>query len=130
MSPAAFDFRVYYEDTDAGGVMYHASHLCFAERARTEWLRGLGIEQDVLRRESGIIFVVRRMKVEYLAPARLDDLLQVTSEIHHIGHTSLDLRQTIRRNSELLAELEVKIVAVGINGKPTRLPEAIVKLLS
>lgn len=93
--------RVYYEDTDAGRVVYHSNYINFMERARTEWLRSLGYEQDVLIREQGIVFVVRSLQVDYLKPALFNDLLYVEAAIHEIGRTSVHFRQNIWRENKL-----------------------------
>ncbi len=116
-------FRVYYEDTDAGGVMYHGGYLRFAERARTEWLRGLGIEQSRLREEHGVLFAVRRLEVDYLSPARLDDLLEVTAETVKVGAATLDMEQSIRHEGKMLAGIAVRIAAVNLEGRAARMPE-------
>ncbi|MBI5611719.1 MAG: YbgC/FadM family acyl-CoA thioesterase, partial [Gammaproteobacteria bacterium] len=88
--------RVYYEDTDAGGVVYYANYLKFMERARTEWLRGLGFEQDELSRTEGVIFAVRAAQVEYLKPARFNDALEVTVELARRGAASINFKQEVR----------------------------------
>ena len=92
--------RVYHEDTDAGGVVYYANYLRFMERARTEWLRHLGFEQDELARDPGVLFAVRSAKLEFLKPARFNELLEVTVDIHERGRASLTFRQHIRRGAE------------------------------
>jgi len=92
--------RVYYEDTDAGGVVYYANYLKFMERARSEWLRRLGFEQDELARDPGVLFAVRTAKLEFLKPARFNDLLEATVEIRERGRASLTFRQQIRRDAE------------------------------
>jgi acyl-CoA thioester hydrolase len=92
--------RVYYEDTDAGGVVYHANYLLFMERARTEWLRALGFEQDVLRREAGVQFSVRRATIDYLRPALINNLLTVTVALTGHGGASLDLAQELVRDGD------------------------------
>lgn len=92
--------RVYYEDTDAGRVVYHSNYINFMERARTEWLRSLGYEQDSLIREQGIVFVVRSLQVDYLKPALFNDLLQVEAAIHELGRTSVHFRQNIWRENK------------------------------
>src|SRR5918996_5274032 len=97
-----FPLRVYYEDTDAGGVVYHASYLRFAERARTEMMRCLGLEHSSLRAGLGLAFTVRRCVVDYLAPAHLDDHLEVRTGLARIGGASLDLEQRIFRDDRLL----------------------------
>ena len=122
-----YTVRVYYEDTDAGGVVYHASYLRYAERARTEALRDLGIPHALLVARHGLMFVVRRIKVDYLRPARLDESLLVVTEPVHVGGASVVLRQDVRaadgRGS--CAVLEVQLACVPPNGdKPGRLPPA------
>ncbi|WP_298608780.1 tol-pal system-associated acyl-CoA thioesterase [uncultured Thiothrix sp.] len=92
--------RVYYEDTDAGRVVYHSNYINFMERARTEWLRSLGYEQDTLIHEQGIVFVVRSLQVDYLKPALFNDLLQVEAAIHELGRTSVHFRQNIWRENK------------------------------
>jgi acyl-CoA thioester hydrolase len=92
--------RVYYEDTDAGGVVYHANYLLFMERARTEWLRALGFEQDALRRDAGVQFGVRRATIDYLRPALFNDLLTVTVALTARGGASLDLAQEVVRDAD------------------------------
>ena len=93
-----FPVRVYYEDTDAGGVVYHANYLQFAERARTEMLRTLGMQQSQLAAETGILFVIRRCVADFLAPARLDDRLEVASRLIDLRGASIDLHQDVRRD--------------------------------
>ena len=120
-----FPVRVYYEDTDAGGLVYYASYLKFAERARTEMLRRLGIEHRRLRDEAGLGFVVRRCTADYLLPARLDDDLTVATRLRALGAASLDLDQEVRRADETLVRLTLQIAAIGGNGRPRRLPSGI-----
>jgi acyl-CoA thioester hydrolase len=117
--------RVYYEDTDAGGVMFYANHLKFCERGRTEFLRARGFENSQIFRDFGIIFVVRKLEAEYLAPARLDDLLTIRTSLSSRSKTSLTFAQKILNNDQTLFEMLCVIVAVGKNGKPQRLPEEI-----
>jgi acyl-CoA thioester hydrolase len=117
--------RVYYEDTDAGGVVYHTNYLKFAERARTEMLREVGIEQEALRTGSGAALVVRRMTVDFLAPARLDDELVVASRVIGLAGASLEIEQEIRRGAEALVRLTSQIACLGPSGRPTRLPPAL-----
>ena len=104
--------RVYYEDTDAGAVVYYANYLKFMERARTEWLRTLGFEQDELSRRDGVIFAVRSAKIEFLKPARFNDLLQATVRIGRRGNASLTFAQQIRRADLTLCEGEVKVACL------------------
>ena len=118
--------RVYFQDTDAGGVVYHASYVNFMERARTEWLRTHGYSNAGLMKEFGVVFVVRSMKLDYLRPALLDDMLEVTAQVKDIGRSRLTLLQTVRRGDELLTEGEVHLVSVSLeNFKPVRVPEAL-----
>ena len=118
--------RVYYEDTDAGGVVYYANYLRFTERARTEWLRELGFEQTDLAQVHGIVFVVRRFAIDYLKPARFNDALQVTVELIKVGAGQIDLIQRVMRDDEELATAQVKIVCVKLETmRPVRLPHAV-----
>jgi len=119
--------RVYYEDTDAAGVVYYANYLKFMERARTEWLRGLGHEQDALREHHGVLFTVARLSVEYLRSARFNDLLDVGVRILRRGHASLDLAQGVYRGGdELLCRGEVRIACIGADDlRPCAMPIAL-----
>ena len=110
--PFAWPVRVYYEDTDVGGVVYYANYLKYMERARTEWLRALGFGQQALRESTGALFVVTDTRVRYLAPARLDDLLQVTVHLRAGGKASMTLVQQAWRGDKLLAEGEIRIGCV------------------
>jgi acyl-CoA thioester hydrolase len=115
--------RVYFQDTDAGGVVYHASYVNFMERARTEWLRTHGYSNAGLMKEFGAVFVVRSLKMDYLKPALLDDMLDVTAQIKDIGRSRLSLLQTVRRGEELLTEAEVHLVCVSLESfKPVSVP--------
>lgn len=114
--------RIYYEDTDAGGIVYHANYLKFAERGRTEYLRSLGYDHRRMLAEDNLILVVRHIEIDYRAPARLDDLLEVRTETASWGNTSIVLNQSIYRADKLLAELKVTIVAVAPEGKAVRIP--------
>lgn len=117
--------RVYYEDTDAAGIVYHANYLRFAERARTEWLRSLGLDHTTLLRERGVRFAVRRCCVDYLCPARLDDLLTVETRTAAAEGARLRLRQDIRREDELLVGLDIVLVALDGSLRPTRIDRAL-----
>lgn len=115
--------RVYYEDTDAGGVVYYANYLKFFERARTEWLRSFGLNQDKLQEEAGLIFVVRRALLDFVRPARLDDLLVLTVEPKKFARVYVDLAQEARRGEELLARAEVRVACLDKYGlKPALVP--------
>jgi acyl-CoA thioester hydrolase len=114
--------RVYYEDTDSGGVVYYANYLKFLERARTEWLRAAGFEQPQLLRDHSVIFVVRSVAIEYLRPAVFNDLLTVSVSPTKIGRSSIDVAQTVARD-ETLVTAHVKIVCVdGTSFKPVSIP--------
>jgi len=116
--------RVYFQDTDAGGVVYHANYINFLERARTEWLRNFGYTGLGMMREFGMLFVVRSLKVDYLKPALLDDMLAVSAEIKDLGRSRVTLHQEVRRNGELLAEGEVHLVCVSREAfKPVAIPD-------
>jgi acyl-CoA thioester hydrolase len=101
--------RVYWEDTDAGGVVYHAQYLAFLERARSEWMRALGRGQEPLRAEHDLVFAVRAMRIGFRAPARLDDLLEVSVALAECRRASLVLAQAVRRGGELLLDAEVRL---------------------
>jgi len=122
----SFPLRVYYEDTDAGGIVFYANYLKFAERARTEMLRCCGVDQERLRREAGIGLVVRRAAVDFLAPARLDDELTVATRLLDHAGATLELAQEIARGDTALVRLEIRAACVRADGRPTRLPPALV----
>ena len=121
----SFPLRVYYEDTDAAGMVYHANYLKFAERGRSEMLRSLGFPHRKLAAEDGVGFAVRRCAIDYLAPARLEDALTVVTALTHIGAATLSARQQIRREGELLADIDILVACVGRDGRPRRLPSAL-----
>ncbi len=123
--------RVYWEDTDAGGVVFYANYLKFFERARTEWLRELGFSQERMRQEQGRMFVVSRTAVNYLRPARLDDWIDVTVELREQGRASLLLFQQAWREGQLLAEGEIRIGCVdSASLRPARMPDDLLQRLS
>ena len=125
LTPFSWPVRVYYEDTDSGGVVYYANNLKFLERARTEWLRAFGFEQPQLLSDFNVIFVVRSVAIEYLRPAVFNDLLTVTATPNKIGRSSIDIAQTIERD-ETLATAQVKIVCVdGASFKPVSIPATV-----
>jgi acyl-CoA thioester hydrolase len=118
--------RVYYEDTDSGGVVYHSNYLNFMERARTEWLRALGFEQDRLLGEQGVIFAVSSVNIEFRRPARFNELLGVTVDVTRRGAASITLRQTVVRGEEVLAEAEVRVACLdAARFAPVALPPAV-----
>jgi acyl-CoA thioester hydrolase len=113
--------RVYYEDTDFGGVVYHANYLKFAERGRTEALRALGVDQVALK-AAGLVFVVRRVAADWLAPARFDDLLEVRTEVTEVGGASVRMAQEVRRGAGVLFRATVQVACMDAAGRPRRLP--------
>lgn len=118
--------RVYYEDTDSGGVVYHSNYLNFMERARTEWLRHLGFEQTYLKDACNMIFVVHSLHIVFKKPAKLNDLLTITSEFAKIGRGSVEFLQTIHLDKQVLAQAQVKVACVGaLTFKPTGLPRQV-----
>lgn len=121
--------RVYYEDTDAGGVVYHANYFKFCERARTDWLRTLTVGRERLQNEFDIMFVVRRATIEWKRPARLDDLLLIETRLQAIGKVRMTMRQTVMRDDQVLAIVDIEVVAVNSSFLPTPLPEELLALL-
>lgn len=116
--------RVYWEDTDAGGVVYHAQYLAFLERARSEWMRAIGHGQDALRERHDLVFAVRAMQVDFRLPARLDDALQVTASLRECRKASLVIAQEIRRDGVLLLDASVRVAALSAAAfKPRAIPE-------
>jgi len=119
-----FDIRVYYEDTDAGGVVFYANYLKFFERARTEWLRALGHHQSNLADRDRRMFVVAALDMHYRKPARLDDLLTIRSWVTHLGRASIHFAQRAERQGELLAEGNIQICCVDtVSLRPAALPD-------
>jgi len=119
--------RVYYEDTDLGGVVYYANYLKFMERARTEWLRALGFEQTALARDHGVVFVVSSLAIDYLKPAAFNDELTVTVELEKLGAAQIMLKQRIARGAEALAVASVRIACVNtVTFRPVRIPAPVI----
>ena len=114
--------RVYYEDTDAAGIVYYANYLKFAERGRTEMMRTLGFAHSRIDAETGTIFTVRRLSADYRGPARLDDALTVDTRVLEIGGATVLLDQQIRRDGAVLVALEMLVACVGRDGRPRRVP--------
>ena len=118
--------RIYYEDTDAGGIVYHANYLRFAERARTEMMRLVsGGDDELTMSHYGLAFVARRCTVDYIAPARLDDAVEVHSRMLDVRAASLLAEQTVRRDGTDIARIEILLAAIGADGRPARLPRPI-----
>jgi acyl-CoA thioester hydrolase len=124
----SFPVRVYFENTDAGGVVYHSEYLKFLERARTEWLRRLGYEHQVLARDHRVLFVVTSMAIEFSRPARLDDSLAVSVRLESLGKVRCVFLQEVRRDDEVLVKAKVTVAAVTGEGmKPVEIPEGLRK---
>ena len=127
MSKFIWQVRVYYEDTDAGGVVYYANYLAYMERARSEWLRTLGFDNQMLADQQGVVFAVRRASVDYLQPARLDELLDVSLTLKKKRRASLLFEQQVRRGDELLCQGEILLACVDASSfKPTAIPQTII----
>nr|WP_041603358.1 tol-pal system-associated acyl-CoA thioesterase [Thioflavicoccus mobilis] len=125
--------RVYYEDTDAAGVVYYANYLKFLERARTEWLRALGFEQDALRQQYGLVFAVRKAEITYLSPALFNDRLMVTATVARCGRAGLDFRQEIARDEDgrCCVRAEVSIACVRLSDwRPARIPDQLLEKIA
>ena len=116
-------FRVYYEDTDMAGVVYYANYLKFIERARSDALREAGVDQRAMR-EAGFVFVVTRLEADYVAPARYEDVIAVTTETAEVKGASAALRQTVRRGGEVLFRSVVRFACMTVEGRPVRMPTA------
>ncbi len=117
-----FPVRVYYEDTDAGGVVYYANYLKFAERARTEMLRGLDAESSRLIEDEDVVLAVHHCSVDYLKPARLDDMLEVHTRLTKVGGASLNLEQDVMRGSDDVARMKIRLVCMSLSGRSARIP--------
>jgi acyl-CoA thioester hydrolase len=127
-APADFraTMRIYWEDTDAAGIVFYANYLKFFERARTEWLRSLGFGQEALRTDAGIAFVVSETRLRYRRPARLDDVIDVSVAVAHLGQASLEIAQEARRAGELLVNGTIRIGCVELGTfRPCRIPNEI-----
>lgn len=117
-----FPLRVYYEDTDLAGIVYYANYLKFIERARSEWVRGLGIDQTALKRDQGLVFAVRRVEADYLRPAKFDDALTVSTELISCAGARIVLEQTVSRDAERLFSAQITLVCLTESGAPAKLP--------
>lgn len=123
---ATFNIRVYYEDTDAGGVVFYANYLKFLERARTEWLRELGVQQSALVADEARMFVVHSLDMSYRKPARLDDLITIRSRVTRVGRASIHFDQRAERDGELLAHGNIQICCVdAVHLRPAALPAVV-----
>jgi acyl-CoA thioester hydrolase len=122
--------RVYYEDTDASGIVYHASYLKFAERGRTEMLRAAGLAHARLLQDTGIAFAVVKLNIEYKIPARLDDLLVVRTAVASVSGASMEMEQSIHRNDTLICRIYLMLACIDRNGKAVRLPASVREILA
>lgn len=118
-----YQLRVFYEDTDAAGIVYYANYLKFIERARTEMMREAGVSHTQLMSKRGIAFIVRRCSLDFRAPARLDDLLEVRTRITEVGGARIEVEQVVWHGQESMVRAEVKLGCIDRSGRPTRLPD-------
>lgn len=123
-----FPIRVYYEDTDMGGIVYHANYLRYIERARSDWVRNLGNDQNAMK-DAGLVWVVRKIEAEYLNTAKFDDELQVETEVANLSGVRLTMNQLITRGDTEIFRASVTAVCMTTEGKPTRLPAEIRALM-
>ena len=131
MQVFSWPVRVYYEDSDAAGVVYYANYLKFMERARTEWLRALGFEQTTLSHEHDVVFVVRALTIEFLRPALFNDMLEVTVELTGARGSLIELAQAVRRGRDTLVTSKVKVACVNTRSlKPVRIPKPVIEKLA
>ena len=118
----SFQVRVYYEDTDMAGIVYHANYLKFIERARSDWVKVQGLDQNAMREEDGIVFVVRRIEADYLAAAKYDDALEIRTTVKSMTGVRLVMGQEVWRGEEVVCRAEVTAVCTTLDGHPVRLP--------
>ncbi|MBT0955936.1 tol-pal system-associated acyl-CoA thioesterase [Alphaproteobacteria bacterium KMM 3653] len=128
-APFIHRLRVYYEDTDMAGIVYYANYLRFIERGRSDWVREIGMDQNAMREEHGIVFAVRRVEADYLAPAKLDDVLVVETVLSEIKGARFIMDQRVLRGDTVLFTAKVVIVVMTLQGRPTKLPATIRALL-
>ncbi len=125
----SFTLKIYYEDTDAGGVVYYANYLKFLERARSEAIYSLGYTNSSILERFGVLLIVKSCNIEYKKPARFEDTLEIISEIKSFTKTSFLMKQSILRNNEIISDAEIHLVSVDKNGKPSKIPEDLKKKL-
>ena len=131
MKEFALPARVYYEDTDAGGIVYHANYLKFMERARMEWLRELGFELTDLMQQHNLVIVVRRIAIDYLKPALFNEALKVTVQLNKLGKASMTLQQRVIRQEDILCTAQVKLAVINVvNMRPQSFPTVLFKTLT
>lgn len=124
-----FELRVYYEDTDLAGIVYYANYLKFIERARTDWVRSLGIDQTAMLRDDGMVFAVRRVEADYLFAAKFEEVLTVETSVLRLSGARIVLRQRVLRGDVLCFEADITLVTLR-DGKPSRMPQSLVGALS
>jgi acyl-CoA thioester hydrolase len=126
-SPRKFTLpiRVYYEDTDMAGIVYYANYLRYIERGRSEWVREIGLDQNRMKEDDGIVFAVRRVEADYIAPAKLDDELTVETWVESLGAARMVMGQTVKRGDSELFRALVTVVCMTLEGRPVRLPKGI-----
>ncbi|TKZ22567.1 tol-pal system-associated acyl-CoA thioesterase [Shimia litoralis] len=117
-----FPIRVYYEDTDMAGIVYYANYLRYIERARSDWVREIGVDQNAMKSDAGVVFAVRRVEADYLSPAHFDDQLTVETNTVNVTAARLVMEQSVKRGQEVLFQAIVTIVCISETGHPTRLP--------
>ena len=125
MNKSTFQCRVYYEDTDLAGIVYYANYLKFIERARSEWVRNLGLDQNVLREDHGIVFAVRKVEADYLKSAKFDELLLISTELQKKTRVRLNFNQEIYSDSDLIFRANLVIVPLSVAGGLVKLPKII-----
>lgn len=125
MNKSTFQCRVYYEDTDLAGIVYYANYLKFIERARSEWVRNLGLDQNILRKDHGIVFAVRKVEADYLKSAKFDELLLISTELQKKTRVRLNFSQEIYRDSDLIFRANLVVVPLSVAGGLVKLPKII-----
>jgi len=123
------EIKIYYEDTDAGGVVYYSNYLKFLERARTEMLESIGLSNKKLLEEHKTLIIVKSCNIEYIAPSRLEDKIQIYSSVETLNKASFDVIQNIKKNDNLIVKAKVKLVTVNKDGKPIKIPSILEKSL-
>ena len=125
-----YKFRIYYEDTDSGGVVYYANYLKYLERARSEAIYSLGLTNTKLQKDYGTLIIVKSCNIEYKKPARFEDELEIISSVLTKTKTSFTMKQIIKKDEEIISEADVKLVTVNKEGKPVKIPEILEKFLN
>ena len=125
-----YNTKVYYEDTDAAGIVYYANYLKFLERARSEAIYSMGLTNKKLLNDHGTIIIVKSCKIDYKSPAKFEDLLEIISKIKTIGKSSFTMDQIIKRKDEIISESEIVLVTVNAEGKPIKIPDVLNKFLN